>query len=84
MDLLSTLHSPIEGLVSGISTTTLIFLGLVGFVSLSIFLNVLRQALLKNSREPPIVFHYVPFIGSTIAYGIDPYKFFFSNLEKVR
>lgn len=28
------------------------------------------------------MFHLVPFIGSTIAYGIDPYKFFFACREK--
>lgn len=83
MDLPSTFLSPIEDLISGLSTTALIFLGLIAFVFLSIFLNVLRQALFRNSREPPVVFHYVPFIGSTIAYGIDPYKFFFKNMEKV-
>ena len=83
MDLLSALLSPIEVLVSGLSTTALIILGLVAFCFLSVFLNYIRQVLFKNPREPPIVFHYVPFIGSTVAYGIDPYKFFFKNLEKV-
>lgn len=30
-----------------------------------------------------MVFHIVPFIGSTITYGMDPYKFMFDNRKKV-
>jgi sterol 14-demethylase len=30
-----------------------------------------------------VVFHWVPIIGSTITYGIDPYRFFFENKAKV-
>lgn len=56
---------------------------LVGVVVLSIVLNVLRQVLFKNPAEPPMVFHLLPFLGSTITYGIDPYKFFFACREKV-
>lgn len=52
------------------------------FCAASVFLNVLRQLLIKSTNEPPLVFHYIPFIGSTISYGIDPYKFFFSCREK--
>ncbi|KAG9703497.1 14-alpha sterol demethylase Cyp51B, partial [Aureobasidium melanogenum] len=46
---------------------------------LAIVLNVLSQLLpvRRKGSEPPLVFHWVPFIGSTITYGIDPYKFFF-------
>ncbi|KAK2750112.1 Lanosterol 14-alpha-demethylase [Myotisia sp. PD_48] len=53
-----------------------------GFIVLSIVLNVLSQLLFKNPNEPPVVFHWVPIIGSTISYGIDPYKFFSSCKEK--
>ncbi|KAI5358549.1 putative cytochrome P450 [Septoria linicola] len=57
--------------------------GLAIFFTLSVVLNVLRQLLFRGPQtEPPLVFHYVPFIGSTISYGIDPYKFFFSCREK--
>ena len=49
----------------------------------AVLLNVLAQLLFKNPNEPPVVFHWVPFLGSTIAYGIDPYKFFFACREKV-
>ncbi|KAL1961188.1 hypothetical protein VTO42DRAFT_3133 [Malbranchea cinnamomea] len=47
-----------------------------------IILNVLRQLLLKNSKEPPVVFHWLPFIGSAISYGVDPYKFFAACQKK--
>ncbi|PLN81727.1 14-alpha sterol demethylase [Aspergillus taichungensis] len=47
-----------------------------------IVLNVARQLLFRNPKEPPVVFHWVPFLGSTIAYGIDPYAFFFSCRKK--
>jgi sterol 14alpha-demethylase len=49
----------------------------------AILLNSLAQLLFKDLNEPPVVFHWVPFLGSTISYGIDPYKFFFSCQEKV-
>ena len=47
-----------------------------------ILLNVARQLLIRNPNEPPVVFHWVPFIGSTITYGIDPYEFFFDCRKK--
>ncbi|KAI1931469.1 Lanosterol 14-alpha-demethylase [Ophidiomyces ophidiicola] len=47
-------------------------------------LNLIYQWLFKklNRTQPPLVFHWIPFLGSTINYGIDPYKFFFSCREK--
>jgi sterol 14-demethylase len=59
-------------------------LGLGAFVALSIILNVLSQLLFKNPNEPPMVFHWLPFIGSTVTYGMDPPKFFKENRAKVR
>jgi hypothetical protein len=35
------------------------------------------------NNEPPVVFHWLPIIGSTVTYGIDPYKFFFAQQKKV-
>ncbi|KAL4974362.1 cytochrome P450 [Aspergillus desertorum] len=57
-------------------------LGLLSVVILAVVLNVLRQILFKSPNEPPVVFHWFPFIGSTISYGIDPYKFFFDCRAK--
>ncbi|KAG9243464.1 CYP51, eburicol 14 alpha-demethylase [Calycina marina] len=50
--------------------------GFVAFLVLTVVLNVLQQILLKNSNEPPMVFHWLPIIGNTIKYGMDPYGFF--------
>ncbi len=55
---------------------------LVGVV-VTILLNVARQILFHNKNEPPMVFHWLPFVGSTITYGMNPYEFFFSCREKV-
>lgn len=52
------------------------------FVTLSIVLNVLSQLLFKNPNEPPLVFHWLPIIGNTVTYGMDPYGFFEKNREK--
>lgn len=54
-------------------------------LSLTILINVAYQLLLRqwNKIQPPVVFHWIPFLGSTISYGIDPYKFFFDCREKV-
>jgi sterol 14alpha-demethylase len=47
-----------------------------------ILLNVLQQLVFRNPNEPPLVFHLVPFIGNTIEYGMEPYKFFFKCRQK--
>ncbi|KAL4908976.1 hypothetical protein BDW74DRAFT_75676 [Aspergillus multicolor] len=54
---------------------------LVGVVA-AILVNVVRQVLFRSKNEPPMVFHWVPFVGSTLSYGMNPYKFFFSCKEK--
>ncbi|RAL15684.1 cytochrome P450 [Aspergillus homomorphus CBS 101889] len=65
-------------------SSSLVILGttLLALPVVSIVLNVLGQLLFKNPKEPPVVFHWVPFVGSTISYGMDPYKFFFKCREK--
>lgn len=42
------------------------------------------QLLPRSKSAPPVVFHIFPVIGSTVSYGIDPYKFLFDNRKKVR
>jgi hypothetical protein len=59
-------------------------LGFLTLVVLSVLTNVLVQLVFKNPNEPPVVFHWFPFIGSTVTYGMDPYKFFFDARKKVR
>jgi sterol 14alpha-demethylase len=51
-------------------------LTLIVIVASAVVQNVLRQLYGANPNRPPLVFHLFPFIGSTIQYGMDPYKFF--------
>ena len=82
MGLLNEIAQPLSNWLSTTSTWQVILLGLATFIGASIFINVLHQLLVRNPNEPPLVFHWVPLIGSTITYGIDPYKFFFACREK--
>ncbi|KAH0491331.1 hypothetical protein MKX07_002687 [Trichoderma sp. CBMAI-0711] len=59
-----------------------IAIGAAGFIALAVIINVLQQLLFKNPNEPPMVFHWFPFIGSTVIYGMDPPKFFRDNRAK--
>ena len=52
-------------------------------IMLATLSTVVQQILFKNPNEPPIVFHWLPVIGSTVTYGIDPFKFFFDCQKKV-
>ncbi|RGP77082.1 cytochrome family 51 sterol 14-demethylase [Fusarium longipes] len=38
--------------------------------------NVLYQKLPRRPDEPPLVFHWLPFFGNAVAYGLDPCGFF--------
>jgi len=58
------------------------FHAIIAFL-LVIAFDVLRQMLPRKKSEPPIVFHWVPFIGNAIAYGKDPYDFLISCQKKV-
>ncbi|RYP11395.1 hypothetical protein DL764_000049 [Monosporascus ibericus] len=53
-----------------------------GALAISILFNVLRQRLPRSKSEPPIVFHWFPFIGNAISYGTDPCNFFMKCREK--
>jgi sterol 14-demethylase len=83
MGILESVKEPLADLVAQRSLSVVLGAAFVAFVALSIVLNVLSQALFKNPNEPPVVFHWLPIIGSTITYGIDPYKFFFECRAKV-
>ncbi|KAG8740735.1 Lanosterol 14-alpha-demethylase [Ceratobasidium sp. 414] len=55
----------------------------IGVPVLAIVINVAWQLLIpRDPSLPPLVFHYVPIIGSAVAYGDDPLGFFFSCREK--
>lgn len=83
MGILAAVSEPLRDLLSNKSTSVVIAGGFLSFFVVAVVFNVLGQLLIKNPNEPPLVFHWVPFIGSTITYGIDPYRFFFSCREKV-
>lgn len=82
MGLLNTISDFLTTHLSTTPTWQIVLLALVALTTLSIALNIAHQLLFRNPNEPPVVFHYVPFIGSTITYGIDPFAFFFSCREK--
>lgn len=84
MGVIELIAGPISAQLAQRGTVPVVAAGFVAFIVLSIVANVLKQLLFKNPNEPPIVFHWVPIIGSTVTYGIDPYKFFFDNKAKVR
>ena len=60
-----------------------IIAAIVSLMIIVVLTTVLQQVLFKNSNEPPLVFHWLPVIGSTVTYGIDPFKFFFDCQKKV-
>ena len=82
MGLLQDAAAAFDSYFGNTATWKLVTLGFVSFVTIAILLNVAKQILFRNKNEPPLVFHWVPVIGSTISYGIDPYKFFFTCREK--
>ncbi|KAF2725669.1 cytochrome P450 [Polychaeton citri CBS 116435] len=82
MGLLQTVAGPIADYVARSSLASVIALGFGAFIFLAISINVLYQLVRRSPNEPPLVFHWVPFFGSTITYGMDPYNFFFSCREK--
>ena len=83
MGLLAEVVTSLATPVSTLSTPVLVTTALTLFVVLSVILNIFNQLFCQSPNEPPLVFHWVPIIGSTITYGIDPYRFFFACREKV-
>lgn len=84
MGVLEYVTVPLAQQVSQRGLGVVIAAGFAAFLVLSVVLNVLSQVLFQNPNEPPVVFHLFPIIGSTVTYGIDPYKFFFDCKAKVR
>ncbi|KAK6614586.1 14 alpha-demethylase [Botrytis cinerea] len=82
MGILEAVTGPLAQEISQRSTGVVVAAGVAAFIVLSVVLNVLNQVLFANPNEPPMVFHWLPVIGSTITYGMDPYKFFFDCRAK--
>ncbi|EXF81456.1 14-alpha sterol demethylase Cyp51A [Colletotrichum fioriniae PJ7] len=57
------------------SLATIAFYGFVGLV-VSVLVNACRQTFFHGKSEPPAVFHWIPYIGNAISYGMDPVAFF--------
>ena len=83
MGLLTFVLEPLRDALGTQSTLYVLAAGALSFCLVAVLLNVLQQLVFRNPAEPPLVFHWVPFVGSTISYGIDPYKFFFKCRDKV-
>lgn len=49
----------------------------------SVVWNIIKQLYFKDANQPPVVFHWLPLVGSTVSYGKDPYQFFFDCRKKV-
>lgn len=52
------------------------------FVIISVAFNILKQLFFCYPNRAPMVFHYFPWIGSTVDYGRRPYEFFKENQDK--
>ena len=83
MGILESIKEPLAEVVAQRGLGVVLGAAFAAFVALSVVLNVLNQVLFKNPHEPPVVFHWLPIIGSTITYGMDPYRFFFESRAKV-
>lgn len=64
--------------ILGHLATTVVYLVLI-----SIIINILKQLFYRNPNRPPVVWHWLPLIGSTVEYGQDPYKFFLRCQKQV-
>lgn len=51
---------------------------------MAVNLELFMQVLPRKPNEPPVVFHWLPIVGSAVGYGNDPLNFFFKCREKVR
>lgn len=45
--------------------------------------NIVHQLLPRRASEPPAVFHWIPFVGNAVEYGLEPYRFFKRQQKKV-
>ena len=53
-------------------------------MTLVILVNGAKQALFKRRIEPPVVFHWLPFVVSAISYGQEPIRFLDDCQAKVK
>ncbi|KAI8270876.1 Eburicol 14-alpha-demethylase [Colletotrichum sp. SAR11_239] len=53
----------------------LVVYGLAG-LAVSIIISICRQLFFQNKSLPPTVFHWIPYVGNAVSYGMDPVAFF--------
>ncbi|KAK4210066.1 14-alpha sterol demethylase Cyp51A [Rhypophila decipiens] len=53
----------------------------IGLVA-AILIGALRQLTFRPKTEPPAVFHWIPYIGNAVSYGMDPVAFFIKYRAK--
>jgi Cytochrome P450 len=82
MGLIATVSAPIEEFVAQLAIWQFVLLTFSTALALAIFLNIFRQLFLYDRSAPPEVFSLLPVLGSTVRYGIDPFKFFFDCQAK--
>ena len=82
MGLLQGLVGPLAPFLDNSPTWLVALSAAASLTTLVILLNILQQILFRNPNEPPLVFHFLPWIGNTVTYGMDPYTFFFACREK--
>ncbi|KAF5392447.1 hypothetical protein D9757_002105 [Collybiopsis confluens] len=70
--------------VQEIASTRVILIAFINIPLVAIVLNILWQLLVPRAKtDPPVVFHWIPIVGSAIEYGNDPMKFFVTCQAKV-
>lgn len=60
----------------------LVPLVLFSLLCISVIFNISNQLLFIHPNRAPMVFHFFPWIGSTVDYGRRPYEFFKENQDK--
>ncbi|EMD31342.1 hypothetical protein CERSUDRAFT_119908 [Gelatoporia subvermispora B] len=84
MSLNATFTEPWSGYIAEAlpSVPRLVLFALINIPLLVVALNVVYQLLPRDRSLPPLVFHWLPFVGSAPAYGKDPIGFFTQCREK--
>ncbi|TBU32626.1 lanosterol 14-alpha-demethylase [Dichomitus squalens] len=85
MSVNATFSEPWTGTLSQLEwpdTPRLWLLALINIPLLSIVVNALWQLIPRPKHQPPLVWHWIPFLGSAPAYGRDPVTFFRNCREK--
>jgi sterol 14-demethylase len=84
MGLLADVFDKITQVAHGESSYVIFSIALLVALLSSVLWHIGRQLFFKAKHEPPEVFSWLPFIGHTISYGMDPPNFFAAQRKKVR